>query len=161
MARVFPLFIIDTDRNHGKGRERDFVACTSKELPWVGEITILNERELEIDQDWQKKNWWCIYTDANSAGLRGKLKVLSADYIDNSNRGDLQSLMRRCLKEWKKRRKTIKVDMENISDEVVVKFADTMLEQVHETLRVSPDDQQARMVGGILEKLKRDYSIKE
>lgn len=161
MAREFPLFIIDTDRNHGKGREKDFVACTSKELPWVGEITILNERELDIDQDWQKKNWWCIYTDANSAGLRGKLKVLSAGYIDNSNRGDLQSLMRRCLKEWQKRRKTIKVDMENISDEVVVKFADTMLDQVHETLRVIPDDQQARMVGGILEKLKRDYSNKE
>lgn len=161
MAREFPLFIIDNSRSHGRGREKDFVACTSKELPWVGEITILNERELDIDQDWQKKNWWCIYTDDNGAGMRAKLKVLKAGYIDNSNRGDLQSLMRRCLKEWQKRRKTIKVDMENISDEVVVKFADTMLEQVHETLRVIPDDQQARMVGGILEKLKRDYSIKE
>ena len=159
--REIPLFIIDNSRSHGRGREKDFVACTSKELPWVGEITILNERELDIDQDWQQKNWWCIYTDDNGAGMRAKLKVLKAGYIDNSNRGDLQSLMRRCLKEWQKRRKTIKVDMENISDEVVVKFADTMLDQVHETLRVIPDDQQARMVGGILEKLKRDYSNKE
>ena len=160
--REIPLFIIDNSRSHGRGREKDFVACTSRELPWYGEITILNEQELEIDQDWQKKSWWCVYTDDNGAGLRGKLKMVSTPVIiSNSNRGDLQSLMRRCLKEWQKRRKTIKVDMENISDEVVVKFADTMLDQVHETLRVIPDDQQARMVGGILEKLKRDYSNKE
>lgn len=114
--RDYPLFIIDNSRSHGRGREKDFVVCTSRELPWVGEITILNERELEIDQDWQKKNWWCIYTDDNGAGLRGKLKVVSTPaVIDNSNRGDLQALMRRCLKEWRIRRGTVAVDLEDVS----------------------------------------------
>ena len=75
--RDIPLFIIDSSRSHGRGHEKDFVACTSRELPWVGEITILNERELEIDQDWQKRNTLCAYTDPNEAGIRAKLKVVS------------------------------------------------------------------------------------
>lgn len=172
--REYPLFIIDNSRSHGRGREKDFVACTSRELPWVGEITILTEQELEIDQDWKQKNWWCIYTDdcsasgrllptgrKNGAGLRGKLKVLSTPVvIDNSNRGDLQALMRRCLKEWRIRRGTVAVDLEDISNEAVVKFADTLLEQTRENLRENPKDSQAYMVGCILTKIKKDYSEK-
>jgi len=158
--REYPLFIIDNSRSHGRGREKDFVACTSRELPWVGEITILTEQELEIDQDWQQKNWWCAYTDANSAGLRGKLKVLNAEALDN-NRGELQALMRRCLKEWRIRRGTVAVDLENISNEAVVKFANVLLEQTRENLRENPKDKQAYMVGCILTKIKKDYSNKE
>ena len=160
--RDIPLFIIDSSRSHGRGREKDFVPCTSRELPWYGEITILNERELEIDQDWQTKNWWCIYTDDNGAGLRGKLKVVSTPVvIDNGNRGDLQALMRRCLKEWRIRRGTVAVDLDDISNEAVVKFAETLLEQTRENLRENPKDSQAYMVGCILTKIKKDYSNKE
>ena len=160
--REIPLFIIDSSRSHGRGREKDFVACTSRELPWVGEITILNERELEIDQDWQKKPANVAFTDDNGAGLRGKLKMVSTPVIiDNSNRGDLQALMRRCLKEWRIRRGTVAVDLDNISNEAVVKFADTLLEQTRENLRENPKDQQAYMVGCILTKIKKDYSENE
>ena len=159
--RDIPLFIIDNSRSHGRGREKDFVACTSRELPWVGEITILNERELEIDQDWQTKPTNVMFTDDRGAGLRGKLKVVSTPVvIDNSNRGDLQALMRRCLKEWLIRRGTVAVDLENISNEAVVKFADTLLEQTRENLRENPKDSQAYMIGCILTKIRDDYSKK-
>ena len=156
--REYPLFIIDNSRSHGRGREKDFVACTSKELPWVGEITILNEKELEIDQDWQQKPYNVAFTDDNGAGMRGKLKVLNADFIDDRNRGDLQALMRRCLKEWRIRRGTVAVDLEDISNEAVVKFANVLLEQTRENLRENPKDKQAYMVGCILTKIKNDYN---
>lgn len=160
--REIPLFIIDNSRSHGRGREKDFVACTSRELPWVGEITILNERELEIDQDWQKRNTLCAYTDPNEAGIRAKLKVVSvSDGSPVGKSADLQSLMRRCLKEWRIRRGTVAVDLENITNEAVVKFADTLLEQTRENLRENPKDQQAYMVGCILTKIKNDYSNKK
>lgn len=154
-TRDFPLFIIDNSRSHGRGREKDFVACTAKELPWVGEITILNEKELEIDQDWTKKNPLCAYTDDNGAGFRGKLKVV--DYPAEAKIGDLQALMRRCLKEWRIRRGTVAVDLENISNEAVVRFAETLLEQTRENLRENPKDKQAYMVGCILNKIREDY----
>jgi hypothetical protein len=159
--REYPLFIIDNSRSHGRGREKDFVACTSRDLPWVGEITILTERELEIDQDWKQKPFNVAFTDDNGAGLRAKLKVLSVPDGFPVGKSDLQSLMRRCLKEWRIRRGTVAVDMEDISNEAVVKFADALLEQTRENLRENPKDSQAYMVGCILTKIKKDYSEKE
>jgi len=160
--REIPLFIIDSSRSHGRGREKDFVACTSRELPWVGEITILTERELEIDQDWQKRNTLCAYTEPNEAGIRAKLKVVSvSDGFPVGKTSDLQALMRRCLKEWRIRRGTVAVDLDDISNEAVVKFAETLLEQTRENLRENPKDNQAYMVGCILTKIKKDYSNKE
>lgn len=160
--RDIPLFIIDNSRSHGRGREKDFVACTSREMPWYGEITILNERELEIDQDWQKRNTLCAYTEPNEAGIRAKLKVIDFReglYTPN-DLSQLQSLMRRCLKEWRIRRGTVAVDMDDITPETVVKFVDTLLEQTRENLRENPKDQQAYMVGCILTKIRDDYSKK-
>lgn len=158
--REIPLFIIDNSRSHGRGREKDFVSCTSKELPWYGEITMLNEKELEIDQDWSNKNPLCLYID-NGAGIWAKLKVTSAPgglFVDGKNCSDLQSLMRRCMKEWRIRRGTVAVDLDNISNEAVVKFAEVLLEQTRENLRENPKDKQAYMVGCILTKIKTDYS---
>ena len=158
-SRDYPLFIIDTSRTHGRGREKDFVACTSRELPFVGEVTLLNEPELEIDQDWANKPANVLFSDDNGAGIRAKLKVLSTpSVIDKSNTGDLRSLMRRCLKEWSIRRGTTTVDTENVSNEAVVKFAETLLEQTRENLREDPDDSQAYMVGCILERIRRQFS---
>lgn len=159
--REFPLFIIDSSRNHGRGREKDFVACTAKDMPWVGEITLLKEEELEIDQDWKQKNILCEYTEPNQAGIRAKLKVVSVPDGSAVGKNELQSLMRRCLKEWRIRRGTVAVDLEDISNEAVVKFADTLLEQTRENLRENPKDQQAYMVGCILTKIKNDYSTGE
>lgn len=161
--RNIPLFIIDSSRSHGRARETDFVACTSREFPWYGEITLLNEQELELDQDWMQKNPLCAYTERNEAGIRAKLKVTSAPdglYVDNRNRAELQSLMRRCLKEWRIRRGTVAVDMDDVSNEAVVKFANVLLEQTRENLRENPRDKQAYMVGCILTKIAKDYENK-
>ena len=161
MKRNIPLFIIDSSRAHGRARETDFVACTSRELPWYGEITLLNVSELAIDQDWSSKNPLCHYSDPNPVGIRAKLKVASTPVvIDNSNKADLQSLMRRCMKEWLARRAVTTVDMNNVSNEAVVKLADSLLEQTWENLRANPKDETAKAVASILAKIKNDYSNK-
>lgn len=154
--RRFPLFIVDTSRAHGRGREVDFVACTSKETPFVAEVTLLNRAELAIDQDWSGKNPLCVYSDENGIGIRAKLKVV--DRPDGVTPASLCSLMRRGMKEWLTRRQATVVDMADISDEAVVKFCDTLLEQTRENLREKPGDPQAKMVAGILTKIKNDYS---
>lgn len=162
-SRDFPLFIIDNSRSHGRGREKDFVACTSKEFPWYGEISLLNEFEILVDQDFSQKNPLCLYTPENESRIRAKLKVVGAPgglFVDDKNRSELQSLMRRCLKEWRIRRGTVAVDVEDISDDAVVKFASVLLEQTRENLRENPKDKQAYMVGCILTKIKRDYENK-
>lgn len=159
--RDLPLFVIDSSRSHGRARETDFVVCTSRELPWYGEITLLTEQELEIDQDWAQRNPLCAYTEKNESGIRAKLKVTGMPgglYVDGKNRSDLQSLMRRCLKEWRIRRGTVAVDMDDITPEAVVKFANVLLEQTRENLRENPRDKQAYMVGCILTKIRDDYS---
>lgn len=159
--RNIPLFIIDNSRSHGRSRETDFVACTSREFPWYGEITLVNEQELELDQDWSERNPLCAYTDRNEAGIRAKLKVVSAPEvlsIYNSNLSDLQHLMRRCLKEWRIRRGTVAVNLDDISNEAVANFAKALLEQTRENLRENPQDSQAYMVGCILNKIIEDYT---
>lgn len=160
--RKYPLFIIDTSRAHGRARETDFIACTSRELPWVGEIMLLSERELELDHDWSQRNPLCVYSEQNESGIRAKLKVVSTlSPVDSSNKSELQSLMRRALKEWRIRRGTIAVDMDDITPDAVIKFADVLLEQTRENLRENPRDKQAYMVGCILTKIKNDYTDKK
>lgn len=150
MKRTYPLFIIDTSRAHGRARETDFISCTSQESPFIAEVTLLNEAELSIDQDWRTKASDCIYSDPNPANIRAKLKVVSGTPDRN--------LMKRALKEWLTRRAATTVDTEDISNEAIVKFCDTLLEQTRENLRANPKDAQAYMVGCILDKIKNDYS---
>ena len=154
MKRQFPLFIIDTSRAHGRARETDYVACTSKELPFVAELTLLNEAELVIDRDWTDKSPFAIYSNAR-AGIRAKLKIV--DFPIEANLKTLQSLMKRGLKEWEQRRQAITVSSEDISDEVVLAFIETLQEQTRENLRESPYDAQAHMVAAILNKIRSDY----
>lgn len=154
--RKYPLFIIDTSRSHGRGREKDFVACTSKELPFVGEISLLNQHELEIDQDWQMKTRTVMYSEPRG-GIRAKLKIVSA-LDDDVDYTELHSLMRRCMKEWGIRMSTVKVDLDNVSNEAVLQLIDALLEQTRENARENPNDSQARTVGAILTKIKNDYT---
>lgn len=149
MKRSYPLFIIDTSRAHGRARETDFVSCTSSEYPFVAEVTLLNTQELAIDQDWLGKSELCVYSDENPAGIRAKLKLLQGE--------PNKALMRRAMKEWLTRRTATPVDLEDISDEAIIKFCDTLLEQTRENLRENPSDHQAYMVGCILTKIKKDY----
>ena len=155
MKRSLPLFIIDSSRAHGRARETDFVACTSRECPWYGEVTLLNEQELSIDKDWSEKNPLCLYSDSNPAKIRAKLKVV--DYPPSTDMSTLKSLMRRGMKEWLVRRGAMTVDLDNITNEAVIKFCNTLLEQTRENLRENPKDAQAYMVGSILVKIIKDY----
>lgn len=158
MTRNFPLFIIDDSRSHGRGRETDFVSCTSKEFPWIGEITLLNEQELAIDQDWSSKSTMCLYSEPRGVGIRTKLKVVSTPVVVcDKNRAELQSLMRRCMKEYLLRHSVVDVSTDDVSDEAVVKLADVLLRQAYENLRTNPDDRQTRLAAGVLAKIKKDY----
>ena len=161
-TRKFPLFIIDSSRSHGRSRETDYVSCTSNELPWVGEITLLTDKELAIDQDWSSKNPMCLYSEPRNTGIRAKLKVVNSSVnIDSKNIAELQSLMRRCMKEWLTRRGATAVDINDITPDAIIKFADILLEQTFENLRENPADKQAKMVEGILMKIKHDYESAE
>ena len=149
MKRAYPLFVIDTSRAHGRARETDFVSCTSSEYPFVAEVTLLNTQELAIDQDWLGKSELCVYSDETPAGIRAKLKVVQGK--------PTKTLMRRAMKEWLARRMATPVDLDDISNEAIVKFCETLLEQTRENLRGNPKDHQAYMVGCILNKIKKDY----
>ena len=152
--RQFPLFIVDTSRSHGRGREVDFISCTSKEIPFVGEVTLMDAAALAIDQDWSQKNPLCLYSDERH-GIRAKLKVV--DYPQDCKLGDLRQLMKRAMKEWLLRRQTVSVDLSDVSTEAILKFCDLLLQQTAENLREDPNDSQAKTVKAILTKIKNDY----
>lgn len=152
--RNFPLFIIDNSRSHGRGRETDYISCTSKEIPFVAEITLLGSADLAIDQDWSDKNPLCLYSDERF-GIRAKLKVLY--FAQDAKLSDLRTLMRRALKEWLRRKETTLVDTSDVSNEAVVTFCKTLLQQTYEELRENPNDKQAKVVKAILTKIQKDY----
>lgn len=159
--RPYPLFIIDTSRSHGRGREVDYIACTSTQLPWVGEVTYLAPEELAIDQDWQTKNPMCIYSEPHPKGsVRAKIKILNAPA--GAKAGDLRQLLRRALKEWYIRQNVVTVtDLDNPTNEAIVKFCDVLIDQNTESLRENPADRQCRLVQSILTKIKNDYASKK
>lgn len=152
--RSFPLFIIDTSRSHGRGREIDFISCTSREIPFVAEVTLMDAAALAIDQDWSQKNPLCLYSDERH-GIRAKLKVV--DCPKDAKQGDLRQLMKRAMKEWLLRRQTVSVDLSDVSTEAILKFCDLLLQQTAENLRENPNDTQAKTVKAILTKIKNDY----
>lgn len=153
--RKFPLFIIDTSRSHGRGREVDFISCTSREIPFVAEVTLLDAAGLAIDQDWSQKNPLCLYSDERH-GIRAKLKVV--DCPKDCKQGDLRQLMKRALKEWLLRRQTVSVDLSDVSTEAILKFCDLLIQQTSEELRENPSDSQAKTVRAILTRIKHDYT---
>lgn len=49
--RKYPLFIIDTERSHGRSIETDYLACTSNELPFVAELKVITEEDYNEEYD--------------------------------------------------------------------------------------------------------------
>ena len=158
MARNYPLFIIDTSRSHGRGREVDYIACTSAQLPWVGEITLLDPEQLAIDYDWTQRNPLCAYSEPNEIGIRAKVKAVQLP--ECYKQADLRQLLRRALKEWTLRQGITDCDTTAPSDEAVVRFCDVLLGQTAENLRANPRDQQAVMVRALLNTIKDRFSNK-
>ena len=152
--RRYPLFIIDSSRTHGRGRETDYISCTSAECPFVAEATLLNPQELEIDADWLTKNDLAVFSGPRGMGIRAKIRIV--DYDPNRSSG-IHSLLKRAMKEYLVRMETVEVDPSDIKSEDVVWFCDTLLQQTYENLRENPSDKQAQTVQKILTKIKDDY----
>jgi len=157
MKRKYPLFIIDDSRSHGRGRETDFISCTSAEYPFVASATYVTDAEMAIDRD-NTKDSLAIYSDSRR-GVRMKIKI---EQIEPGYKpADVRNLLKRAMKEYLMRRQTVEVDLSDVSDEAIVKFCELMLQQTYENLREKPDDTQAKAVKAILEKIKTDYEDKE
>ncbi|MGM9687022.1 MAG: hypothetical protein ACI3YI_12505 [Bacteroidaceae bacterium] len=152
--RRYPLFIIDSSRSHGRGRETDYISCTSAECPFIAEATLLNPQELEIDADWLTKNGLAVFSDPRGMGIMAKIRVV--DY-DPSRSSGIHSLLRRAMKEYLVRMETVSVDPSDIKSEDVVWFCDTLLGKTYENLREDPSDKQAQTVQKILAKIRDDY----
>ena len=150
--RKYPLFVIDTSRAHGRARETDFLCCTSEQEPFTAEITLVSSEELELDQDYTAKNPLCLYSDANSNGIRAKIKAVQGC--------PSRALLKRALKEWMLRRNIQTVNIANVTNENILGFLDALIEQSCENLRENPKDAQAHVVLSILRKIKSDYESK-
>ena len=155
--RRYPLFIIDSSRSHGRGRETDYISCTSAECPFVAEATLLNPQELEIDADWLTRNDLAVFSDPRGQNIRAKIRVV--DY-DQSRSSGIHSLLKRAMKEYLVRMETVSVDPSDIKEEDVVWFCTTLLQQTYENLRENPSDKQAQTVQKILVKIRDDYDGK-
>ena len=155
MKRKFPLFIIDNSRSHGKGRETDYISCTSTECPFVAEVVFVDKSELQLDADWLNKNDFSIYSEEINE-IRIKIKVVY--YDQDSKVGQIRSLLKNALKEYLKRQRSVEVNPDNIQNKDVIQFCDVLLGQTYENIRENPDDRQAKMVRNILTKIRNDYN---
>ena len=154
MARTYPLFIIDSSRQHGRGEEVDYISCTAADCQFVAKAEFVTNN-VYVEQ-YDKRNDKVIYSDLRM-GLRIRITVLEIEGYDPSR---LRSLLRKALKEELERHKVIKVDIGNVKNEDVIKFADLLMLQTAETLAGDPEDKTAKTVRAILQKIKEDYDVK-
>ncbi len=154
MARNYPLFIIDSSRQHGRGEEIDYISCTASDCQFVAKAEFVTNN-VYVEQ-YDKNNDKVIYSDVQR-DLRIRITVLEIRVYDPSR---LRSLLRKALKEELERHKVIKVDIGNVKNEDVIKFADLLMLQTAETLAGDPEDKTAKTVRAILQKIKEDYDVK-
>lgn len=153
MKRKYPLFIIDTSRSHGRGSETDYISCTSNELPFVAAVTLHEKKEYA--ELYNTADITVIWSEERN-GIRMRIKVvseLSAGY----DKSLLSGLLRRALKEMLIRRGTQYADIDNITDDNVIKWCTSLRQQVTENLRECPTDAQQRLNLAILTKMLEDY----
>lgn len=151
--RKYPLFIIDTSRSHGRGSETDYISCTSNELPFVAAVTLHNHKEYA--ELYNPTDTAAIWSEERN-GIRMRIKVVS-DLLAGYSSPTLASLLRRALKEMLIRRQTQYADVDNITDDNVIKWCSSLRQQVTENLRECPTDAQQRMNLAILTKMLEDY----
>lgn len=146
--RKYPLFIIDTDRSHGRSVETDYLSCTSMELPFVAELRVITESD--YNEEYDPNNVMCAYSDRRN-GLRMRIKVVSIN--SGYDPRQLKSLLKRALKEVLLRRQTVSVNTDDVSNEAVVKAMEILLGQVYENLRDNPNDTQQKVLKGVFTKV--------
>ncbi len=153
MKRKYPLFIIDTSRSHGRGVETDYISCTSNELPFVAAVTLHEEKEYY--ELYNPADVTAIWSEERN-GIRMRIKV-SSELPAGYPASTLASLLRRALKEMLTRRQTQYADVDNITDENVIKWCSSLRQQVTEHLRECPTDAQQRLNLAILTRILEDY----
>lgn len=151
--RNYPLFIIDSSRSHGIGVEKDYISCTSNELPFLATVTL--HQESEYTELYNQSDVTAVWSGPRG-GIRMRIKVVS-ELPDGYNKSTLVGLLRMALKEMKDRRGTQYVDIDNITDDNVIKWCTILRQQVTENLRECPDDRMQRMNLAILTKILGDY----
>lgn len=155
--RKYPLFIIDTSRSHGRGSETDYISCTSNELPFVAAVT-LHKKE-EYAELYNPADVTAIWSDERN-GIRMRIKVISELSV-NYDKSVLCGLLRRALKEMLIRRQTQYADVDNITDDNVIKWCSVLRQQVTENLRECTTDGQQKLNLAILTKILGDYYGKD
>lgn len=151
--RKYPLFIIDTSRSHGRGSETDYISCTSNELPFVAAVTLHEEKEYA--ELYAPTDTTAIWSEPHG-DIRMRIKVIS-ELPSGYDKSVLSGLLRRALKEMLIRRGTQYADIDNITDDNVVKWCTVLRQQVTENLRECPEDKQQIMNLAILTKILEDY----
>lgn len=148
MKRDYPLFIIDTQRSHGRGREIDYLTCTSASTPFVAEVSLIDETQYVESYD--ANNYKVIYSDPQR-DIRMRIRIVSI--AENHDKAEVRQLLRRALKEVLLRKKTVSVDIADVSNEAVVTTMRILLQQVYENLREEPGDTQQKMLRAVFEKI--------
>ena len=70
----------------------------------------------------------------------------------------LRTLLRKLMKELEKRHAVVEMDVEEPSDEAVLKFIEVLQGQNYENLREEPENPIHRQVFALLRKIHKDYS---
>ena len=152
MKRKYPLFITDLSRSHGRAVETDYISCTSRELPFVTEVTYISENQYLREYD--RENPLIIYDNGhNNCRIRMEVVEIRRDFDEAQLRG----LLNRAMKEFVMRRMvTASVD---VPESVVNKlnFVEELIKQGQEQKRKSPGNKIVDYSLGILQSIKEDY----
>jgi len=133
MKRKIPLFIIDDSKRHGRGPDEcDFFACTSKQLPFVGCIDILTEREYLSTHNNNDA------TTAYGAPRNGfVVRVHATEAPNKYDDSDLKNLLKRALKEIETRKSLFEINVNEISDKDVINFLEIQTKAMESEMRKS------------------------
>lgn len=148
-----PLFVIDDERKHGRGKETDWVCCTSASTPFVAMVTMENEAAFleQYDKDDALTAW-----SLPQNGIRVRMTV--TDIAEGYNRSEVRSLLRRGVKEYLLRRQVEVVDRDTVTDDNCVWLLDKLLEQNAENIRTDVETPWHKTIRAILLKMRKDYA---
>lgn len=152
MKREYPLFVIDTSRAHGRGKEVDYICCTDAECGFTASVELFYEDEYKKMYD--REDYSSLWSDIHN-GVRTRVKIISR-VPDNTDR--TKSLLRKAMKELNIRKSLIKINNEEVTDENIVEFAEIFIKQIMENVRTKGLNYSDAAAISILNKIKDDYS---
>lgn len=157
MKRKIPLFIIDESKRHGRGPDEcDFFACTSKQLPFVGSVDILTEREYLSTHN-NDDSTTAYGSPRNGFMVRVHAMELPNKYEDS----DLRNLLKRAIKEIEIRKSMFEININDISDTDIINFMEIQTKAMESEIRKSEHpDEVLKASYKITSKILQDYKNK-